>query len=230
MDLRGDRWSGRGCPTVRRNRGGRSRSGVGRASVVGLVLLVATLATAASGAGAAASPSSNGTVAPIDGTTPRDVNDDGRYMDLNGNGEIDFDDVVTYFGHMDDPAMTDNAAAYDYNGNGEVDFADLVTLFEWTDRPAARFEVDGSATTVGTPVPFDATGSSGVGSDGSYQWSFGDGATASGATATHAYSEPGSYEVTLAVTDADDVRNATTRTITVRSDGDRERTSRATSE
>ncbi|WP_226013582.1 hypothetical protein [Halomicrobium salinisoli] len=65
----------------------------------------------------------------IEDSTPRDIDNDGDYQDLNGNGEKDFADVVTYFDHMNDPAMTDHADAYDYNDNGEIDFADLVALF-----------------------------------------------------------------------------------------------------
>lgn len=66
---------------------------------------------------------------PIDGQTPTDPDGDGIYEDINGNGEKDFDDVVTYFNNMDDPAMTDHADAYDFNDNGQVDYADLVSLF-----------------------------------------------------------------------------------------------------
>ena len=46
----------------------------------------------------------------------------------------------------------------------------------------------------------------------SYAWSFGDGATASGADVSHTYAKQGGYTVTLTVTDA--VGNATTRTAT----------------
>ncbi|WP_226021758.1 cellulase family glycosylhydrolase [Halomicrobium salinisoli] len=60
---------------------------------------------------------------------PTDPDDDGRYEDLNGNGEVDYADVVLYFENMDQSAMTSATAAYDYNGNGELDFADLVDLF-----------------------------------------------------------------------------------------------------
>ncbi|WP_226011996.1 hypothetical protein [Halomicrobium salinisoli] len=60
---------------------------------------------------------------------PTDPDGDGEYEDINGNGEVDYDDVVTYFDNMESDAMTDNAEYYDYNGNGEVDYADLVDLF-----------------------------------------------------------------------------------------------------
>jgi len=66
--------------------------------------------------------------------------------------------------------------------------------------------VDASSTTVATgeSVTFDGTGSSD--SDGSiaaYDWTFGDGTTASGATVSHAYDSAGTYDVTLTVTDDD---------------------------
>lgn len=72
-------------------------------------------------------------VAPMDGAMPADIDGDGLYEDLNGSGEIDYDDVVVYFQHMDEPAMTDNVGAYDYNGNDRIDYTDLIGLFEDVD-------------------------------------------------------------------------------------------------
>jgi mannan endo-1,4-beta-mannosidase len=72
--------------------------------------------------------SGRSSIEPIDGVQPTDPDGDGVYEDLNGNGEMDFDDVVTYFEHMDGSAITDHAA-YDYNGNQRIDYADLVELF-----------------------------------------------------------------------------------------------------
>ncbi len=69
---------------------------------------------------------------PIDGATPTDPDGDGYYEDLNGNGNTDYDDVVTYFQNMEEPAMTDHTAAYDYNDNGRLDYTDLVDLFRET--------------------------------------------------------------------------------------------------
>jgi len=51
--------------------------------------------------------------------------------------------------------------------------------------------------TVGVPISFNGTGSSG--SITSYQWSFGDGGTASGSTVSHAYGVATTYNVTLTV-------------------------------
>ncbi|WP_226021765.1 cellulase family glycosylhydrolase [Halomicrobium salinisoli] len=62
-----------------------------------------------------------------DGTT--DPDGDGAYEDLNGNGEVDYSDVVEYFENMDSEGMQNNVEYYDYNGNGEIDYDDLVALF-----------------------------------------------------------------------------------------------------
>jgi PKD repeat protein len=63
---------------------------------------------------------------------PSDPDGDGRFEDVNGNGRVDFDDVVTYFQNMDWIRDDTNVGItyYDYNGNGVVDFADLVQLFD----------------------------------------------------------------------------------------------------
>ena len=56
--------------------------------------------------------------------------------------------------------------------------------------------------TIASPVAFDGSASSDPdGTIVSYDWTFGDGGTASGAKPTHAYSAAGTYTVTLSVTD-----------------------------
>lgn len=81
------------------------------------------------------SPLSVGTgssVDPINGTMPTNIDNDSIYEDLNGNGRLDYNDIVVFINNMDSSAMTNHAAAYDFNGNGDIDFADVVSLFEET--------------------------------------------------------------------------------------------------
>jgi len=71
----------------------------------------------------------------------------------------------------------------------------------------------------GAPVAFDGSASSDLdGSVVSYSWDFGDGATASGAGASHTYASDGDYVVKLTVTDDKGVAAATTQTLSVAPD------------
>ncbi len=54
------------------------------------------------------------------------------------------------------------------------------------------------------------------GSITTYSWTFGDGATATGVTATHTYAANGSYEITLIVTDDKGASNSTSVTVDVK--------------
>ncbi|RPI36443.1 MAG: hypothetical protein EHM53_12385, partial [Methanoregulaceae archaeon] len=69
-------------------------------------------------------------VLPLPGNTnlPTDPDHDGIYEDLNGNGRLDFADVVLYFNQMQWIAAHEPVAAFDLNGNGRIDFADIVAL------------------------------------------------------------------------------------------------------
>ncbi len=58
-----------------------------------------------------------------------DPDGDGDYEDLNGNGRVDYQDVVTYFEEMDDERMRADARYYDYDDDGRIDYTDLVSLF-----------------------------------------------------------------------------------------------------
>lgn len=76
-------------------------------------------------------------------------------------------------------------------------FAMLMLIFtSCSTKPDACFTADkgNSNTHVNEEIHFDASCSS----DGeSYDWDFGDGATASGVTAKHKYASQGNYTVTL---------------------------------
>jgi PKD repeat protein len=60
---------------------------------------------------------------------PTDPDGDGIYEDLNGNGRLDFADVVLYFNQMTWLGANQPVASFDLNGNGRIDFADIVALF-----------------------------------------------------------------------------------------------------
>jgi PKD repeat protein len=72
--------------------------------------------------------------------------------------------------------------------------------------PVAAFAVAQSLIVAGSPVTFDATGTSSggarCGNACSFIWTFGDSTTGSGESVSHIYSAPGSYPVTLTVTQA----------------------------
>ncbi|WEO76945.1 PKD domain-containing protein [Cryobacterium sp. SO2] len=78
--------------------------------------------------------------------------------------------------------------------------------------PTAVFTTAATALTVNV----DATGSADAdGTIAGYAWDFGDGATATGVTASHGYPTAGDYTVTLTVTDDDGATAAIVHTVTV---------------
>lgn len=77
-----------------------------------------------------------------------------------------------------------------------------------------------SAAPVGGSFQFAATKTEAVAEGAtieSFEWDFGDGASATGQTVDHAYSEPGAYEVTLTATDSNGVSNTHTLRVIVAS-------------
>jgi PKD repeat protein len=82
--------------------------------------------------------------------------------------------------------------------------------------PVARITTSTVRGTAPLTVNFSGTGSTdGDGSIASYAWAFGDGGTATGATASRTYGTPGSYTAQLTVTDNSNLTGTTSVTITV---------------
>jgi PKD repeat protein len=66
---------------------------------------------------------------PSSGNAPQDLNHDGLYEDIDGNGALDFNDVVLFFNQMDWIADNEPVSAFDFDRNGQIDFNDIVMLF-----------------------------------------------------------------------------------------------------
>ena len=82
--------------------------------------------------------------------------------------------------------------------------------------PSASFTVTPSSGQVPVTAAFDGSASSDAdGSVASYDWTFGDGTSATGATTTHTFTAIGTYTVTLFVTDDEGAVGSTTRTVSV---------------
>ena len=90
------------------------------------------------------------------------------------------------------------------------------TVGDGNQAPSAAFTASPSDPATGEQVSFDASESSDSdGSIASYEWNFGDGTTASGASPSHTYDSAGTYTVTLTVTDDDGATVTATQTVTV---------------
>ncbi len=77
-----------------------------------------------------------------------------------------------------------------------------VAIGEELAHPFAYFSMKTPSPTAGEPVTFDGSFSSDPGGTiVSYEWSFGDGSTGTGADPSHTYAKPGAYTVTLTITD-----------------------------
>jgi large repetitive protein len=89
-------------------------------------------------------------------------------------------------------------------GGGPVSF----TIVAPTLSPS--FEQSASQANVGETLGFDDTSTTNGAAIVAWSWDFGDGHTASGTSVSHAYDAPGTYDVTLTITDACDYTESTT--------------------
>jgi beta propeller repeat protein len=60
---------------------------------------------------------------------PTDVDSDGKYEDMNGDGNLRFIDVKIFFDTMEWIAANEPIPPFDMNGNGRIDFADVKKVF-----------------------------------------------------------------------------------------------------
>jgi PKD repeat protein len=103
---------------------------------------------------------------------------------------------------------------------GQTDSSSQTVIVD--NAPTAAFTPSDTAVPAGSTVAFDGSASK-AGAGGrltDYSWGFGDGSTAdggSGATESHTFTTPGTYNVSLTTTDDLNVTSTTTQTITVAS-------------
>ncbi len=103
---------------------------------------------------------------------------------------------------------------WDYSGNSAT--ATVQVTVQDTQAPVVRGAGD-RLVDEGQPLFFDGSASSDNVAVASYAWNFGDGTTATTATASHVYARPGAYAATLTVTDAAGNSATSSFTVTVRS-------------
>ncbi|WP_339104812.1 alkaline phosphatase PhoX [Haloterrigena salinisoli] len=64
------------------------------------------------------------------GRAPTDLDGDGLFEDVNGNGRLDYEDVTLLFENLEDESVRLNEAAFDFNENGRIDYDDVVALYD----------------------------------------------------------------------------------------------------
>jgi PKD repeat protein len=162
------------------------------------------------------------TATPSEGATQSPVTFNGVASDPYGSLEIGWN-----FGDTTTGAGASPTHAYTAPGSYEVTMTardrltgstsgPVVHTLVVDEPPAAAFTSAPSGAVAGAAVAFDGSGSSDP--DGAiigYAWSFGDGATGSGATISHAYASAGSYTVTLTVTDSNGHSATATHSVTI---------------
>lgn len=66
---------------------------------------------------------------------PQDLDEDGFYEDVDGDGALTEDDPALLGEHLEDEAVQSNWPAFDFDNDGDVDFDDVLALHElWESR------------------------------------------------------------------------------------------------
>lgn len=125
--------------------------------------------------------------------------------------------------HYDtDSVYFDSEYFYFSGDNGNVSVVEV----EEPQPPTASFTFSPTNPTTSDTVTFNASSSSDDGSIQTYEWDLDDGTMESGETVTHSYDNPGTYNVTLTVTDGDELIDTEALDVTVQSTQDRRDLSR----
>jgi hypothetical protein len=154
----------------------------------------------------------SGTITDVDNahTDPRLVDLSGGDLRLRGSSP----GIDRVGGENSGYTDVDGSPALD--GNGDTDVQPDSGAIEYRRRPPeiASFSVP-TAGTAGTAVAASATATDPDGEKVALDWSFGDGATASGGGVSHLYAAPRTYTVTLTATDEGGLKAQRIATITV---------------
>lgn len=156
----------------------------------------------------------------------------GEQIAFDGRGSSDSDGAITSYAWNFGDGITSTGAtpAHAYQSAGTYTVTLVVTDSSGqqsapiTQRvtvhalPVGAFWFSPGQPLEGTSVHFDASGSAnpepGVPITG-WAWRFGDGGTASGAAPAHTFAKPGTYSVTLTLTNALGLSSSTTQLVTV---------------
>ncbi|MGM0591911.1 MAG: PKD domain-containing protein [Halobacteriota archaeon] len=168
------------------------------------------------------------TTAPTADAGPNKTAEVGTAVTLDGTQSSDNGDIVSYVWNFGNGTTASNATAtptystpgtytvtltvVDSAGNTDSDTVTVTVVENESHGPTAHAGDDREVET-GVAVTFDGTNSTADGTIVSYEWDFGDGTDATGATVNHAFSTVGTYTVTLTVTD--DAGNTDTDTLVV---------------
>jgi PKD repeat protein len=136
----------------------------------------------------------------------------------DANGNVSFlSPAVQGTGSVTFTVTQVSAAAYTYDATLNKETQNSISITQQVNQaPVARITADTTTGDAPLLVHFDGSGSSDPdGSIASYQWNFGNGQSASGATASATYDNPGTYQATLTVTDNSGATNTATLVITV---------------
>ncbi|GAB3248502.1 PKD domain-containing protein [Kineosporia babensis] len=120
-------------------------------------------------------------------------------------------------------ALNDSAAQLRAESDDVAAFARAAAVASTQDAPEPEPQAPSASFTAvvpdeNQPRKYKFDGSSSFDPDGSiaaYEWNFGDGSTATGATPEHEYQAPGSYQVNLTVRDNSGLTATTSSTVTV---------------
>ncbi|MFC7045623.1 PKD domain-containing protein [Halobacteriaceae archaeon GCM10025711] len=134
--------------------------------------------------------------------------------DFQGDGTVDArtESATTTYAYQVAGTHTPTVTVVDTSGNTDSDATSIDVSDETP--PTAAIDVPGTVT-AGESFTANASASSDNGAIASYEWTFGDGTSATGVSVEHTYKSTGTYTVTLTVTDTGGNTDATNRTVTV---------------